>query len=1181
MRNIQALLDLFQRRIVLADGATGTQIQALHPTADDFGGTRYEGCSEALLLHRPDLVEGIHASYLEAGADFVETNTFGATRLVLEEYGLASEVRRINLRGAQAARRAADRFSTPERPRFVAGSMGPTTCALSIGRRGVDFGFLSSCYLSQAMALHDGGVDFFLVETCQDTLNLKAALCAIRRLFEMGKAPIPIAVSATLDATGHMLGGQTPDSLAKTLQPFDLLYVGLNCGAGASFLSRHVRALAEATGARIGLMPNAGLPDADGRYVQSPEEFVREIVETCGDGVLNVVGGCCGTVPSHIRALSRALDKMVPRRAPLPRAEVCGGASFLTGIDAVEISEATRPVIAGERSNALGSKKFRELVRAGDFDGAADFARRQLDEGASLLDVAVQQPDRSEGNDMAALMEKLAPRMRAPVMVDTINPAAAEAALWCIQGKAIINSANLEGGEARFTEMVRTARRFGAALVVGLIDEKGMAVDGARKLEIARRAMAILEREGMDRSDVYLDTLVFPCASGDAGYLGAVGETVRAIGALKAAFPGVRTALGVSNVSFGLPPAVRPLVTLAFFDRCAAAGLDIAIANAAGIAAARHALAQGAYPPGLAEAVSALLDVPRSGSEKDAAQWRSLIARVADLGRSARKAAAPSEETSASPEERVIRCVAGGSREGLQEALLACLDGGMSAGKILSDVLMKGMDEVGRRFDKGELIVPEVLTCAEVLKTAIGILRPHLVESGDAAAACRGKLLLATVKGDVHDIGKNLVAMIFASSGFQVVDLGVKVEDAAIVRAAQREKPDVIGLSGLLVRSALQMVETVKALDAAGIRTPVMVGGAALSQAFADRHIAPATRSLVVYSRDAMSCLARAKAICAEGGEAQVRAEEAARRAAAASEKSAAPEATSEGAHREKTGSSAGVCASCGSGASPDFPNLPCVDGRIRQADFSPKRLYTLVNPAMLYGRHLGLKGGFLGRIDEISEDELKSLSPQAAQLRNDVRKVLDFMVSENGGAWGHPRALFRVLPARKHGNSILIQADGREARMEFPEVDGRCLSELVPTQGGQVGLFVATSLDGKILAQDFIRRGELRLAHVAQTLTLSLAEAAAEWTHGLIRELWGFGECPESFSSELRRAWLRGGYPGCRVSPGYRACPDMGLQTVLFELLEPQAIGITLTESLMMQPEASVSGIAFPVKFP
>ncbi|MGD2114597.1 MAG: homocysteine S-methyltransferase family protein, partial [Acidobacteriota bacterium] len=570
--------------ILVLDGATGTAYQAAGLSAEDFGGAEYEGCNEHLCITRPDVVAGIHDGYLEAGADVVETNTFGGTPLVLAEYDLADAAFEINRRAAEIARDACARFATAERPRFVCGSMGPTTKAISV-TGGVTFEELQEHFRVQALGLMAGGADYLLLETCQDTRNIKAGLLAIERAFAEAGWRLPVAVSATIEPTGTMLAGQDAEALAVSLghldgsDLLDLLYVGLNCATGPDLMTEHVRTLAELARARVACVPNAGLPDEEGRYTLGPEEMAEAVGRFAERGWLNVVGGCCGTTEEHVAALAERVAAIRPRPIPHHRR------AFVSGLEAVELTEENRPLLVGERTNVLGSRKFKRLIADGRFEEAAEVGRAQVHAGAQVIDVCLQDPDRDEPADMEAFLDKITRLVKAPLMIDSTDAEVLERALtWC-QGKSILNSINLEDGRERFERVVPLARRYGAALVVGTIDEQGMAVTAERKLEVARRSYEILVEEmGVPPEDLWWDALVFPCGTGDAEYLGSAQATIEAIRRLKEELPDSKTVLGISNVSFGLPPAGREVLNSVFLYHATKAGLDAAIVNTEGLA---------------------------------------------------------------------------------------------------------------------------------------------------------------------------------------------------------------------------------------------------------------------------------------------------------------------------------------------------------------------------------------------------------------------------------------------------------------------------------------------------------------------------------------------------------------------------------------------------------------------
>ena len=575
-RSEQELRDLLARRVLVLDGATGTGLQRLELGPDDYGGPDLEGCHEALVLHRPDVVAGLHAAYLEAGADIVETNTFGGTSIVLAEYGLADQAEEINRRAAQIAKRVAGAWSTPDRPRFVAGSIGPTTKAISV-TGGVTFDELRRTFGEEAFGLIEGGVDLLLIETQQDTRNAKAALLGAEEAMARAGARVPVIMSGTIEPNGTMLAGQSVEAFWTSVSHASLFGIGLNCATGPGFMTDHLRSLAALADTHVTCVPNAGLPDEEGQYSESPELLARAMTRFLEEGWVNIIGGCCGTTPEHIRALADVAQGAKPRRPEAPRA------TRLSGIDFLEATEDNRPILVGERTNVIGSRKFRRLVANEKWEEAAEIARRQVKGGAQVVDVNLQDPDREELADIRGFYDRLIRVVKAPIMIDTTSAEAVELALTYCQGKAIINSINLEDGEERFEAVCPLAKRYGAALVVGTIDEdpeQGMGVTRERKLEIARRSWELLTgRYGIAPEDILWDPLVFPAGTGDVEYIGSAAETIAAIPLLKREFPGSKTLLGVSNVSFGLPTAGREILNSVFLHDATKAGLDFAIVN--------------------------------------------------------------------------------------------------------------------------------------------------------------------------------------------------------------------------------------------------------------------------------------------------------------------------------------------------------------------------------------------------------------------------------------------------------------------------------------------------------------------------------------------------------------------------------------------------------------------------
>ncbi|HLL53387.1 MAG TPA: methionine synthase, partial [Myxococcaceae bacterium] len=842
---VAELKRVMSQRVLVLDGGMGTMLQSKNLKAADFGGAQYEGCNEYLVLTRPDVIEQIHADYFAAGADVTETNTFGGTPVVLAEFDLADKTHEINVRAAQLARQAADRFSTPERPRFVAGSIGPTTKAISV-TGGITFEELVRNFEAQTLGLLEGGADYLLVETCQDTRNVKAALLGIESAFEKAGARVPVAVSGTIEPMGTMLAGQSVEALAASLEHLDLLYLGLNCATGPEFMTDHLRSLAAMSPFPVSCVPNAGLPDENGHYLETPEMIARSLRRFVEQGWLNVVGGCCGTHQGHIAELSRAVQGLKPR------AQVAKPRSSLSGVDYLEVTPDIRPVIVGERTNVIGSKKFKELIVAEQFEDASEIARAQVKRGAQVIDICLANPDRDELSDLRRFLEVVIKKVRVPLMIDSTDEEVIAMALTYSQGKAIINSVNLEDGEERFHKVVPLARRFGAALVVGCIDEVGMAVTRQRKLEVAERSYELLTKKyGIRPQDIYFDPLVFPCASGDQQYVGSAVETIEGVRLIKERFPECKTVLGISNVSFGLPTAGREVLNSVFLYHCVQAGLDMALVNSEKLER---------YPSLPAEERKLSEDLLYNHGPDPVTPFAAHFRE-----RKPQKAAVSSLPL----EERLCRYVVEGTRDGLIADLDLALEKA-SPLEVINGPLMKGMDEVGRLFGNNELIVAEVLQSAEVMKAAVGYLEPKMDKS---QSANRGKVLLATVKGDVHDIGKNLVEIILANNGFQVVNLGIKVPPEKLVEAVRAHKPHILGLSGLLVKSAHQMVATAEDLSRAGVDLPILVGGAALSRNFVDKNIAPAYGGTVAYAQDAMSGLDLAKQIVEPGGLAKLNSE--------------------------------------------------------------------------------------------------------------------------------------------------------------------------------------------------------------------------------------------------------------------------------------------------------------------
>lgn len=1128
-----ALEAALAERVLVLDGATGTALQAANLSADDFGGPELEGCNENLVATRPDVIARVHEAYLAAGADIVETNSFGSTPLVLAEYDLAAHAFELNRLAAAIARDTCRRFDSPGRLRFVCGSIGPTTKAISV-TGGVTFEDLIAHFRIQALGLMAGGTDYLLLETCQDTRNIKAGLIGIERAFADAGWRIPVAVSATIEATGTMLAGQDAEALAVSLLHADLLYLGLNCATGPELMRDHVRTLAELSRTRIACVPNAGLPDSDGHYNEGPEQLSRVLESFLEEGWLDLVGGCCGTTAAHVAALAQVASGRRPRG--LRDHNRC----LVSGIEAVELTDDNRPLLVGERTNVLGSKVFKGLIARGEHEQAAEVGRAQVRGGAQILDVCLQDPDRDEAADLEAFLDRLVRLVKVPLMVDTTDAEVMERALtWC-QGKAILNSINLEDGEVRFDRVVPLAQRYGAALVVGCIDEAGMAVTVERKLEVAQRSYDLLTGQwGIRPEDIWWDALVFPVGTGDANYIGSAKATLDGIAALTEHFPGTRTILGVSNVSFGLPAAGREVLNSVFLYRATKAGLSAAIVNS-------ERLARFAEIPEQERALAdALLDLELG----DTVAADAAVAAFAEYfrGRATQASAGPAR-ASLPLGERLARAIVEGSKVGLEDDLAAALTDPTWAGPldIVNGPLMAGMGEVGRLFNDNQLIVAEVLQSAEVMKAAVTYLERFMER---VEGSSRGKVILATVKGDVHDIGKNLVEIILANNGFEVINLGIKVPSETLIQAALQHQPDVIGLSGLLVKSAQQMVATAGDLRAAGIHTPLIVGGAALTRMFTHRRIAPEYGGLCTYAKDAMHGLELVERLLDPAKRPEF---ESAVATLVANDQQAA----------EMARTTLAVEGKRGDGPRRDLEAPPVPDLERHTITFDLDQVWPYLNPQMVFAKHLGWRGSVARGLAE-GDPKLAKL----VELVEGIRAEGGFSV----------RATWQFFPARPAGDRLELLDEARStvvASWDFPRQAGEgglAIPDYVLPQGDHVALFVTTAGAGVRERVEALKlRGDYLASHAVAAIALELAEASAEALHTNLRTAWGFPDAPELTMADRFSARYR----GKRYSFGYPACPDLGGQRALFAALEPEAIGVLLTEGDMMDPEASVSAL-------
>lgn len=1127
-----------KKKIMILDGAMGTMIQQENLTADDFGSDDLDGCNEILCVTRPDVIRKIHEAYFAAGADMIETNTFGTTSVVLAEYDLQDRHRELNLAAAKIAIEAASKYSTPEWPRYVIGAMGPTTKTLSV-TGGVTFAQLEESYYEQALALVEAGVDALLLETSQDTLNVKAGSIGIRRAYETLGVELPIMISGTIEPMGTTLAGQNIESFYISLEHLKPISMGLNCATGPEFMRDHIRTLSDIAGTAISCYPNAGLPDENGHYHESPESLAKKMAGFAEQGWLNIAGGCCGTTPDHIRAMAETLSQYKPRTqygTHLPA---------VSGIETLFIEPENRPIMVGERTNISGSRKFKRLIKEGKFEEGSEIARNQVKNGAHVIDINLQDTDIDEAYAVEEFMQQVVKKVKVPLMIDSTYDHIIELGLKYSQGKAIINSINLEDGETKFEGILPLIKRYGAAVVCILIDERGQAVSREAKIEVATRSYELLtQKYGMNPEDIIFDPNMFPVGSGDPQYIGSAVETIEGIKLIKEKYPAAKTILGLSNISFGLPDAGREVLNSVYLYHCTKAGLDYAIVNTEKL-----------------ERYASIPDTERQLAEELIYNTNdeTLAQFVAHFRE--KKVEKKEKISNLSLEERLGSYVVEGTKEGLIPDLELALQT-YSPLEVINGPLMKGMEEVGRLFNGNELIVAEVLQSAEVMKASVNYLEPFMEKS---ETAVKGKIILATVKGDVHDIGKNLVEIILSNNGYKIINLGIKVPPEQIIEAYRREKPDAIGLSGLLVKSAQQMVITAQDLRTAGVDVPILVGGAALTRKFTKTRIQPEYEGVVLYAKDAMDGLDIANRLSDP---------EQRKRLIQELRESLESDVMDTGKKEEKLPQLTRVSSSA---VSKDLPvQVPQDTERHIMRDYPISHLMPYVNMQMLLGHHLGLKG----KVEQLLSDK----DTKALQLKETVDSIL-YAAQHNGIIKAH--GMYRFFPAQSSGNDVIVYDPQDHSKVletfTFPRQDKEpylCLADyLKSVESGQMDyvgfLLVTAGHDINELAKEWRDKGDYLKSHALQATALEMAEGFAERIHHIMRDVWGIADRVDMTMQERFGAK----YVGQRFSFGYPACPNLEDQAKLFNLLKPEDIGVELTESFMMEPEASVSAIVFAHK--
>ncbi|MBX3363949.1 MAG: methionine synthase [Phycisphaeraceae bacterium] len=1166
-----AFLDALSQRTLLFDGAMGTTLHAHDLDVQrDYCGC--ENCPEVLLTSRPELIRGIHESFFAAGADCIETDSFGGARHVLAEFGLQDRVEELNRLAAEVGRAAADRFSTASRRRFVAGSIGPGTKLITLGQIGWDD--LLASYRAQVRGLLAGGVDVLLIETCQDLLQVKCAVNACAdELAAAGRTPddVPIMVSITIETTGTMLLGTGIEAAVTALAGFPIAVLGLNCATGPTEMTEHVRYLSRFWPRAVSVMPNAGLPvmvEGKAHFPLAPAPFAEAMLKFVEQEGVQIVGGCCGTTPEHISLLREGLDRL---SAPKGAAKVRPRPGCTSLYEHVDYRQDNSFLIVGERMNASGSRKFKELLEADDLDGVTALARGQMREGSHVLDLNVDYAGRDNAVDMGRIVQTLVRSVNAPLMLDTTQPATLEAGLKRCGGKCIINSANFEEGDEKFDEICRLAKRYGAALVIGSIDEDkeaAMARTASRKLAVAERGFDRATRvHGLAPHDVFFDPLVLPISTGMEADRRSAIELIEGVRLIARAFPDSQMTCGVSNVSFGLKPAARVVLNSVLLHEMVEAGLTCAIVHASKILP-RHRIEDVRW--------QAALDLiydrrgerrpPETPPEFDPLQAFMALFSEADVPAATRVVRPKSID------ERLRAHIIDGDKEGLEETIAQAL-ARFKPLEIINDHLLDGMKTVGELFASGRMQLPFVLQSAEAMKAAVSLLEPHMDR---VQGVSKGSIVLATVKGDVHDIGKNLVDIILSNNGFTVHNIGIKQPLANILTAWRDTGADAIGLSGLLVKSVNVMEENLREMKAEGLRVPVLLGGAALTRHYAEGHLRPLYEGACYYGKDAFEGLRIMDALTA-GRAADIDAEIAERLAkrSHAEEviaRSRAEQGRAQDRFAQGKAEATAVAVIVRSDAAIDVPiPAPPFWGTrvVEQVDLD--EIYPFINPVALFRGQWQFKKGAMTDAEyeaAVQDHVLPVFERLKAQCRDE--RILE------------PRVVYGYFPCNASGNDLIIwdpEAPGVELeRFIFPRQQGKkrlCISDFFrPVDSGEVDVvaFHCVTMGPRVslVARNLFERNDYTEYLYMHGFGVETAEALAELWHKRIRQEMGIsGED----APRIRELFTQH-YRGSRYSFGYPACPDMSDQEKLWRLLQPERIGCHLTENHQIDPEQSTSAL-------
>ena len=1153
-------LDTLKERIIVFDGAMGTNLQVQNLSLDDFGGLRFEGCNENLLVTRPDAVEKVHAGFLDVGCDVIETNSFNGTPVDFDEYGIGDKAYDMNVLAARLAKRIAADYSTKAKPRWVAGSMGPGRKLPTLGH--ISFKELRDAYSVQVRGLLDGGVDLLIVETCQDLLQTKAALGAIFAHFAETHRRVPVIAQVTIETFGTMLNGTEIAAALTALAQFPIDVVGTNCGTGPKHMSESVRYLCENAPLPVSALPNAGLPSVvEGKmhYDETPETFTAQVAHFANDFGVNVVGGCCGTTPAHLKLLVEAAQQITPKQRNAKLTPAAASIYFQQPY----VQDASF-LIVGERVNASGSKKMRDLLNAEDWDGLVALGKEQEREGAHILDVNVDFVGRDGVADMHELAARLVTNVKIPLMFDSTEWQKMEAGLQHAGGKCILNSTNYEDGVPRFLKVIELAKDYGASVVIGTIDEEGMARTADGKVKIATRAYEQATKEaGLAASDIFFDSLALPISTGIEEDRRNALETIAAIRRIKQDLPGAFTILGVSNISFGLSPASRIVLNSVFLHDAVEAGLDSAIVNASKIEPLNRIGEQE-----LKVARELIYDQRRF--EGDVCVYDPLT-EFTKLFEGVKAKSTSKASKGETVEERLKNHIIDGEKIGLEDELKRGLEK-YSALDIINNILLDGMKVVGDLFGSGQMQLPFVLQSAEAMKAAVRFLEPFMEKKGGATA--KGTMVLATVKGDVHDIGKNLVDIILTNNGYKVHNLGIKQPIEGILKAYDEYGADAIGMSGLLVKSTLIMKENLELMNERGIKVPVVLGGAALTRKYVEDDLKSLYHGQLYYARDAFAGLHTMDLLVGEDGQA----DKSTAKTAAVSEvvadddvedlvgeeaklgirKSPKPRVIPDTAHTTR------------SNVDPNapIPKVPFYGSRIID-DIHLEDVFAYVNETALFKGQWQFKQGRMP-VDDYKKLVREKVKPTYEELKE--RSIREELLV--------PRIVYGFYPCQSEGNDLIVYGEDHSERVRFtfprqPLGKHLCLADFFASrESGRMDVvgfqLVTVGRRASEYSHELFKSDNYTDYLYFHGLSVETAEALAELWHQCIRHELGIANNDAGELTQL----FRQHYQGSRFSFGYPACPSLEDQKKLFTLLEPGRIDVSLTEEFQLEPEQSTSAI-------